>query len=159
MIRVGQGFDAHAFDASRPLVLGGVTIPGAPGLAGHSDADVLAHAVSDALLGAAKLGDLGTHFPASPRWSGASSIDILSEVGGLLERDGWRVGNVDATVIAEKPRLGAHTAGMATLMAEALGVEPGMVSVKATTSDGMGSTGRAEGIAALATVLIERDLG
>ena len=155
MIRVGTGFDVHAFDDSRPLVLGGVTIPDHPGLAGHSDADVVAHAVGDALLGAAALGDLGQMFPSNGKWKGASSIDLLREVDRALTARGWTVVNVDATVVAETPRLASHTIEMAGRLAAALGVGPERVSVKATTTDGLGFVGRREGIAALAAALIE----
>ena len=156
MTRVGQGFDAHAFDRDRPLVLGGVTIPDAPGLGGHSDADVLSHAIADALLGSSGMGDLGSHFPGTDRWKDASSLEILGEVARLLDEAGWSVVNVDATVIAEKPRLAEHLQAMADNVAGALGVEPSLVGVKATSTDGLGFTGRGEGIAALAIALIER---
>ena len=142
-MRVGFGFDAHSFDEGRPLLLGGIEIPGSPGLAGHSDADVLSHAVADALLGAARLGDLGDRFPHEERWKDASSLEILSEV------------NVDATVIAEQPRLGPHREQMIEKIAHALGIERGLVSVKATTTDEMGFTGRREGMAAFAVALVE----
>ncbi len=147
--------DAHAFDPSRPLVLGGVTIPEGPGLAGHSDADVLSHVVADALLGAARLGDLGERFPATERWKGADSIGILRECAAVLAAGGWSVSNVDATVIAESPRLTSYKDRMIDNLAAALGISPDAVSVKATTTDGMGFTGRKEGIAAMAVVLIE----
>ncbi|CAN5739089.1 2-C-methyl-D-erythritol 2,4-cyclodiphosphate synthase [soil metagenome] len=154
-MRVGLGFDAHAFDRSRPLVLGGFTIPGAPGLAGHSDADVLSHAVADALLGAAGLGDLGELFPATPEHKNAASVDLLGETVRRVRASGWEVGNVDATVIAERPRLSGHRSSMAEGIARALGVGGSAVSVKATTTDGLGFTGRAEGIAAIAVVLLK----
>ncbi len=154
-MRIGLGFDAHAFDPSRPLVLGGVTIPEGPGLIGHSDADVLGHVVADALLGAARLGDLGTRFPATEEWKGADSIAILRECATALTAAGWHVLNVDATVIAESPRLGPYKDQMTSNLAEALGIATDAVSVKATTTDGMGFTGRKEGIAAMAVVLIE----
>jgi 2-C-methyl-D-erythritol 2,4-cyclodiphosphate synthase len=154
-VRVGFGFDAHPFDARRPLVLGGIEIPGSPGLAGHSDADVLTHAIADALLGAAALGDLGDRFPHEERWKDASSLEILSEVSVLLRDRGAAVMNVDATVIAEQPRLGPHRDQMIERIAHALGIERGLVSVKATTTDQMGFTGRREGIAAFAVALVE----
>jgi 2-C-methyl-D-erythritol 2,4-cyclodiphosphate synthase len=156
LIRVGQGVDAHAFDANRRLVLGGVEIPDSPGLGGHSDADVVSHAVADALLGSAGLGDLGSRFPATDRWKDASSLDILREVARLLADDGWSVVNLDATVIAERPRLAPYLQQMAASMAEALSIETSVVSVKATSTDGLGFTGRGEGIAALAIALIDR---
>lgn len=156
MIRVGSGVDVHAFDDSRPLVLGGVTIEGHAGLTGHSDADVVCHAVADALLGAAKLGDLGAHFPGTDRWLGASSLEILTEVSHFIVDAGWRVGNADVTLIAQEPRLSPHTEAMAANVARALRIDESAVSVKATTTDSIGFTGRGEGIAALATALIER---
>lgn len=156
-MRVGSGFDAHRWTARRPLVLGGVLIPDSPGLEGHSDADVLTHAVIDALLGAAGLGDIGRHFPpGDARYRDASSIDLLREAAGLVRDAGWRVGNVDATVIAERPRLAPWSAGMRGRLAEALAVAPEQVSIKATTTDGMGFAGRGEGMAALAVALLER---
>jgi 2-C-methyl-D-erythritol 2,4-cyclodiphosphate synthase len=155
MIRVGQGFDAHAFDPERRLVLGGVTIPDAPGLGGHSDADVLSHAVADALLGAAGFGDLGSHFPGTERWKDASSLEILAECISLLAAEGWAVLNVDATVVAERPKLGPFTKDMASNIAEVLGGDAA-VNVKATSTDAMGATGRGEGMAALAVALIQR---
>lgn len=156
MMRVGQGFDVHAFDAQRPLMLGGVAIPDHPGLAGHSDADVLSHAVADALLGAASLGDLGALFPASDRWSGASSLDILRESALAVERAGWSVANVDATVIGRSPKLAPHRQQMISNLAAAVGIDGSCVSVKATTTDDLGFIGRSEGMAALAVVLIEQ---
>ena len=155
MTRVGLGFDAHSFDPSRPLVLGGVRIPEGPGLAGHSDADVLSHVIADALLGAARLGDLGGRFPATEEWKGADSIAILRECTAALTVAGWRVCNVDATVIAQTPRLTSYRDDMIDNLAGALGIASDSVSVKATTTDGMGFTGRKEGIAAMAVVLIE----
>ena len=154
-MRVGLGFDAHAFDESRPLVLGGLVVPGAPGLSGHSDADVLSHSVADALLGGACLGDLGELFPATPQWKDASSLDLLAAAVRRVRAAGWEVGNVDATVIAEKPRLAEHRSSMAAGVARAIGVSPDAVSLKATTTDGLGFTGRSDGIAALAVVLLQ----
>lgn len=155
-MRVGQGFDAHAFDAERPLMLGGVAIPDHPGLAGHSDADVLSHAVADALLGAASLGDLGTLFPSTDRWRDASSLDILKESASAVARAGWSVANVDATVIGQSPKLAPHRQEMISNLAGALSIEASCVSVKATTTDHLGFVGRSEGMAALAIVLIEQ---
>ena len=155
-MRIGQGFDAHRFTEDRSLVLGGVTIPHDYGLAGHSDADVLLHAVCDALLGAAGLGDLGSHFPdTDPQHADQDSRELVRAVGGNLRRDGWRISNIDTTVVAQRPRLGPHVADMAATIASDLEVDSGGVSVKATTSEGMGWTGRAEGIAALAVALLE----
>jgi 2-C-methyl-D-erythritol 2,4-cyclodiphosphate synthase len=153
--RVGLGFDAHRFDPDRPLVLGGVSIPDAPGLRGHSDADVVSHAVADALLGAARLGDLGVHFPATERWRGASGLDILRSASQLVAGDGWIVANVAVTVVCEQPRLGPWRGRMEARTAEALGLDDGAVSIAATTTDGMGFTGRSEGAAAIAVVLLE----
>ena len=154
MIRVGTGYDVHAFADERPLVVGGVTIPYPRGLSGHSDADVLSHALIDALLGAATLGDLGTKFPATERWRDASSLDMLAETGSLVAAAGWKVQNVDATIIAEAPKMSGYREDMRANLARALGIDEASVSVKATTTDGLGFTGRGEGIAALVTVLI-----
>lgn len=156
MIRVGIGFDVHAFSSDRPLVLGGVTIPDARGLIGHSDADVLSHAIADALLGAAGLGDLGERFPADDRWKDVSSVEILQETADAVEEAGWSVGNIDATLIAEAPRLVPFRDEMIANVAKALGVAGDAVSVKATTTDGLGFTGRGEGIAALAVVALHK---
>jgi 2-C-methyl-D-erythritol 2,4-cyclodiphosphate synthase len=156
VIQTGMGFDAHAFDDSRTLVLGGVTFPESPGLAGHSDADVLSHAIADALLGAAGLGDLGSCFPPTDRWKDASSLEILEQTAGMLADEGWAVVNVDATVIAETPRVSPARAEIVANLARALNVDPAVVSVKSTTTDGMGFVGRKEGIGALAVVLVER---
>lgn len=158
--RVGIGYDVHGFaalDAGRPLMLGGVAIPHDRGLAGHSDADVLLHALVDALLGAAALGDIGMHFPSSdPRWHDAPSHAFLAHALGLLREQGWEVGNVDATVVAEQPRLSPHIPAICAWLAEAMGVALGQVSVKSKTTDGLGFTGRSEGIACYVVALIER---
>ena len=158
MYRVGQGYDVHAFDASRPLVLGGVEIPSPRGgLAGHSDADVLAHAVASALLGSLALGDLGQHFPdTDPRWRGAASLDLLRRVVALVQERGWKLVNCDTTIVAQEPRLSLHIAAMRENLARALGVPADCVSVKATTAEKLGALGRAEGIAAHAVALVER---
>jgi 2-C-methyl-D-erythritol 2,4-cyclodiphosphate synthase len=154
--RAGIGYDAHAFGEGRVLVLGGVEFPDEPALEGHSDADVLAHAVIDALLGAAGLGDIGRHFPDDdPRFAGADSIELLAQAAALARREGWQVVNVDATVICEKPRLAPQADQMAARLAEALGLAIDRVNVKATTNEGMGFIGRGEGIAALAIAQIE----
>ncbi|MDQ3957758.1 MAG: 2-C-methyl-D-erythritol 2,4-cyclodiphosphate synthase [Actinomycetota bacterium] len=155
MGRSGIGFDAHAFEEGRPLVLGGVTVPGHDGLAGHSDADVLSHAIADALLGAAALGDLGSRFPDDERWAGASSLEILSETSALVTANGYRIEHVDASVVAQVPRLAPYREEMRSNVAAALGVASEAVSVKATTTDGLGFTGRGEGVAALAVATIE----
>ena len=154
--RVGIGYDCHPFADARRLVLGGVEIPHERGLAGHSDADVLTHAVIDALLGAASLGDIGEHFPdADERHRDADSLELLRRVVELLASRGLAVGNVDATVILEAPQIGPHRARMRDSLAGALGIEAGRVSVKATTSEGMGFIGRGEGAAALAVASVE----
>jgi len=156
-LRVGTGFDVHRLVDGRPLVLGGVDIPFERGLSGHSDADVLTHAVAGALLGAAGLGDLGHHFPpGDAQWKDARSLDLLQRVVALLAGAGWRVGNVDATVICERPRLAPHVAAMRRALADVLGVPAEAVNVKATTTEGLGATGRGEGIAAQAVALVER---
>ncbi|HVO87073.1 MAG TPA: 2-C-methyl-D-erythritol 2,4-cyclodiphosphate synthase [Casimicrobiaceae bacterium] len=158
--RIGNGFDAHAFAEGRALVIGGVTLPHDRGLAGHSDADVLLHAITDALLGALALGDLGGHFPDSDaRWRGVDSRILLRHASGLIEQRGFTIGNVDATVIAQAPRMSPHVAAMRANIAADLRCELDAVSVKATTTDRMGFTGRGDGIAALATVLLVRNGG
>lgn len=154
-MRVGSGFDAHAFAPGRDLVVGGVRIPHDLGLLGHSDADVLSHAIGDALLGAAALGDLGARFPASEEWKDASSLAILQAVAAALTEARFQIVNVDATVIAQTPRMAPHITAMREGIAGALGVAIERVSVKATSTDGLGFTGRGEGIAAMAVVSIE----
>jgi 2-C-methyl-D-erythritol 2,4-cyclodiphosphate synthase len=153
-LRIGHGFDVHRFsgDPGRPLILGGVTVPGAAGLAGHSDADVVAHAVAEALLGAAGLGDLGRHFPASdPTWAGADSMELLEQVSRLVGAQGMALVNADCTVVCERPRLVAHTDDMARRLQGVLGAP---VSVKAKRAEGLGAIGRVEGIACVAVVLL-----
>ncbi len=158
--RVGIGYDVHAFapvEAGRPLLLGGVVVPHERGLAGHSDADVLLHALVDALLGAAALGDIGTHFPSSEsRWKDAPSTAFLRHAQELLREQGWGVVNVDATVVAEHPRLTPHVPAIRAKLAEELGLSLDAISVKAKTTDGLGFTGRAEGMACYAVALIAR---
>ena len=156
-VTTGIGWDSHRLVEGRPLVLGGVRIPFERGLAGHSDADVLTHAVIDALLGAAALGDIGGHFPdTDERWAGADSIALLRTVIGLLSERGLRVVHVDATVVMERPKLAPHREAIRAELAGALGVEPGSVSVKASTGEGMGFVGRGEGVAALAVATLSR---
>jgi len=156
-IRIGNGFDVHALVAGRKLILGGVEIPWDRGLAGHSDADVLLHAVCDAMLGALALGDLGAHFPdTDPRWEGADSRMLLRHVVSLAIDRGWRIGNVDATLIAQAPKLAPYVTAMRANLAADLGCDLGDVSVKATTTERLGFAGRGEGIAGLATVLLIR---
>ncbi len=155
-VRVGQGFDIHPWsdDHERPLVLGGVVLPGERGLAGHSDADVVAHAVADALLGAAGLGDIGTHFPdTDARWRGADSLTLLAHVVGLVKTEGWSIGNVDTTVVLEAPKLGPHKAAIEERLAGVVGAP---VSVKAKRAEGLGALGRGEGIACFAVALLLR---
>ncbi len=145
--RLGLGYDSHRFGAERPLVLGGVTIPHAAGLAGHSDGDAVAHAIIDALLGAAALGDIGSLFPdTDPRWKDADSIALLGEVHRRIVAAGYGIVNVDVTVIAETPRLAPHVAAMRERLAKALGVEHGAVSVKAKTNEKMDAVGQGEGL-------------
>lgn len=157
-MRAGIGYDSHRFAQGRRLVLGGVEIPHAVGLSGHSDADVVAHAVSDALLGAASLGDIGTHFPpGDDAWRDADSIDLLARAAALVRDAGLRPVNVDVSIVCEAPRLAPHIPGMQGRLAAALGLEEGAVSVKATTNEGMGWVGRGEGIAALAVAVVARD--
>lgn len=154
-MRIGQGFDAHALKAGRRLVIGGVTIPHDRGLDGHSDADVLLHAICDALIGAAALGDIGRHFPDSdPKYRGIDSRVLLRETGALLARHGWRVVNLDSTIIAQAPRMSPHVAAMVANIAADLGVPASDISVKAKTTEKLGYTGREEGIAAHAVALI-----
>lgn len=158
MIRVGHGYDVHALVAERRLVLGGVEIPHSLGLAGHSDADVLIHAVCDALFGAAGQGDIGRHFPDSdPQYAGIESRILLRKTGELLRQQGWRVGNLDATIIAQAPRLAPYIGTMCANLAADLQVDPLVVNVKATTTEKLGFIGREEGIAVESVVLIERD--
>ena len=153
--RAGIGYDIHRLAADRRLVLGGVAIEHPTGLAGHSDGDVLLHALMDALLGAANLGDLGRHFPSDdPAYAGASSLGLLKRVGALIREAGFAVSSLDATVIAQAPRLVPHVGAMRDAIAGALGIESGQVSVKATTNDGLGVVGSGEAIAALAIALL-----
>jgi len=155
-MRAGIGFDAHAFADDRPLVLGGVEVPYHRGLVGHSDADVLAHAICDAVLGAAGLGDVGTHFPSSDaRWANEPSATFLSRVAALAADAGFSIANVDATVICEEPALAPHRDAMCEALATALRVPVSVVSVKATTTDRLGVVGRGEGAAAIAIAVLE----
>lgn len=155
MMRVGHGFDVHAFAEGRKLIVGGVDIPHPLGLAGHSDADVLLHAICDALLGAAALGDIGRHFPDSDaRYKGIDSRELLRETARLIGAKGWRVSNLDATLIAQAPKMAPHIPAMREHIAADLGVETGCVNVKATTTERLGFTGRGEGIAAEAVCLL-----
>ena len=155
--RIGEGWDVHALVPGRPLVIGGVPIAHTHGLLGHSDADVLLHAITDALLGAAGLGDIGTHFPDSDAaFKGADSAALLAEALARVQASGWRVGNVDATVVAQAPRLGPHRAAMVARIAALLGIEPGQVNVKAKTAERLGPVGQGAAIEARAVVLLIR---
>ena len=156
-LRIGHGYDVHRLVAERPLILGGVTIPYERGLLGHSDADVLAHAVMDALLGAAALGDIGGMFPDSDeRWRGADSLRLLEQVTARLAENGWAIGNVDATVLAQAPKLAPHIPEMRRRLAAAMGIDVTQVSVKATTEEHLGFTGAGEGMACHAVALLSR---
>ena len=156
-LRVGTGFDAHAFAEGVPLVLGGVRIEHGRGLAGHSDGDVLAHALTDAVLGAAGLEDIGAFFPSGdPAFAGADSVELLRKAWATVQGAGWELVNADVVLIGEQPRLASHRAAMRTRLADALGVEPDRVAVRATTTDGLGFTGRGEGLAATAVALLQR---
>ena len=153
--RIGEGWDVHQLVAGRKLIIGGVEIPYHLGLLGHSDADVLLHAITDALLGAAALGDIGKHFPdTDPQFKGADSVLLLAEAGRRVRAQGYQIGNIDSTVIAQAPRLAPHIAGMRECIAAALGLELGQVNVKAKTYEKLGPIGRGEGIEARAVVLL-----
>ncbi|MEB3336511.1 MAG: 2-C-methyl-D-erythritol 2,4-cyclodiphosphate synthase [Leptolyngbyaceae bacterium] len=155
-IRIGNGYDIHRLVTDRPLILGGVQIAHELGLLGHSDADVLTHAIMDALLGALSLGDIGHYFPPSdPQWAGADSMVLLEQVHHLIQAQGWRIGNVDSVVVAERPKLKPHIAAMRSRIATVLELQPNQVGVKATTNEQLGPVGREEGIAAYAVVLLQ----
>ena len=157
MIRIGHGYDVHAFAENRKCIIGGVTIPYEKGLLGHSDADVLLHAISDSLLGAAALGDIGKHFPdTDPEFKGADSLVLLEKVNELLVQNGYKVVNVDSTVIAQAPKLAPYIVDMRENIAKALKIDVDLVSVKATTEEKMGFTGRKEGVSAHSVCLIEK---
>lgn len=156
-MRIGHGYDSHRFADGRRLVLGGVEFPGHRGLSGHSDADAVAHAVTDALLGAAGLGDIGRHFPPSDEaWKDADSMRLLDQVVRMLEAENYQVVNVDVTVVAESPRIGPQAEAMRARLAAVLGIAPGQVSVKGKSNEGLGWIGRGEGIAAFAVALVDR---
>lgn len=156
-MRIGHGYDVHRLTEGRRLILGGVNIEYPLGLLGHSDADVLTHAVMDALLGAAALGDIGRHFPdTDPQYAGADSLRLATEVARILAENAWRIENIDATVLAQRPKLAPHIPYMRQNIATALGIDVSRVSVKATTEEGLGFTGKGEGIAAHAVCLIEK---
>jgi len=156
-MRIGHGYDVHRLVESRRLIMGGVNIPWEKGLLGHSDADVLLHAIADAMLGGLAMGDIGKHFPdTDPAFKGADSMKLLEHVVGLVRRRGYQVGNLDATIIAQRPKMAPHIQAMRENIARVCGVDVGRINVKATTEEGLGFTGIGEGIAAHAVVLMER---
>ena len=156
-MRIGHGYDVHRLVEDRKLIMGGVDIPWEKGLLGHSDADVLLHAIADAILGALAMGDIGRHFPdTDPAFKGADSMKLLAHVVGLVREKGYAVGNLDATIIAQKPKMAPHIQAMRDNIAKVCGVEVDRINVKATTEEGLGFTGRGEGISAHAVVLMER---
>lgn len=159
MIRVGQGFDVHQLTEGRKCIIGGVEIPFEKGLAGHSDADVLLHAITDAILGALALGDIGKHFPdTDPKYKDADSLQLLKEVWAMVQDRGYQLGNLDATIIAQKPKMAPHIPRMVMIIAAALEADPGRINVKATTTEQLGFTGRGEGIAAQSVVCLTKDM-
>jgi 2-C-methyl-D-erythritol 2,4-cyclodiphosphate synthase len=154
-LRIGNGYDIHRLVEGRPLILGGVTLPHSHGLDGHSDADVLTHAIMDALLGALSLGDIGLYFPpGDPQWAGADSLKLLAQVNAMVQDRGWTVCNVDSVIVAEQPKMKPHIEAMRSRLAAVLGVDPSQVGVKATTNEGLGPVGRQEGIAVHAVALL-----
>ena len=156
-MRIGMGYDVHCLTEDRKLILGGVDIPYEKGLLGHSDADVLLHAIMDALLGAAALGDIGKHFPdTDPAYKGISSVELLKHVGGLLAEHGYRIGNIDATIIAQRPKMAPHIQAMRENTAKALNIDVDQINIKATTEEGLGFTGEGVGIASNAICMIEK---
>ncbi|NEO31330.1 MAG: 2-C-methyl-D-erythritol 2,4-cyclodiphosphate synthase [Symploca sp. SIO3C6] len=154
-IRIGNGYDIHRLVVERPLILGGVDIPHELGLLGHSDADVLTHAIMDAMLGALSLGDIGHYFPPTdPQWAGADSLVLLTQVNQLLQTQGWRISNIDSVIVAERPKLKPHLKTMRDRLATTLELEPNQIGIKATTNEKLGPVGREEGIAAYAVTLL-----
>jgi 2-C-methyl-D-erythritol 2,4-cyclodiphosphate synthase len=159
MIRVGQGYDVHQLVEGRKCIIGGVDIPYEKGLLGHSDADVLLHAISDAILGALGLGDIGKHFPdTAPEYKDANSLELLKQVWQLAKEKGYRLGNSDSTIIAQKPKMASHIPAMVTIIAEALEAKSDQINIKATTTEWLGFTGRGEGIAVQSVVCLFRDV-
>ncbi len=159
-LRIGNGYDIHRLVGDRPLILGGVQIPHDLGLLGHSDADVLTHAIMDALLGALSLGDIGHYFPPTdPQWAGADSLKLLEQVDQLIHQNGWQIGNLDTVIVAERPKLKPHIATMRDRLAAVLHLAPDQIGIKATTNEKLGPVGREEGIAAYAVVLLVKDEG
>jgi 2-C-methyl-D-erythritol 2,4-cyclodiphosphate synthase len=156
-LRIGNGYDIHRLVTGRPLILGGVKIPHEMGLLGHSDADVLTHAIMDAMLGALSLGDIGHYFPPTDaKWAGADSLELLKQVYGLVQEKGWRVSNIDSVVVAERPKLKPHIGEMRSRLASVLNLEPDQIGVKATTNEKLDAVGQEAGIAAYAVVLLEK---
>ena len=154
-IRIGNGYDIHQLVADRPLILGGVTIPHGLGLLGHSDADVLTHAIMDALLGALGMGDIGHYFPPSdPKWKGADSLLLLQQVLSIIQSQGWNIGNIDSTIVAEQPKLKPHLKSMRSTLAQTMAIKIDQISIKATTNEKLGPVGREEGICAYAVALL-----
>lgn len=154
-IRIGNGYDIHRLVSDRPLILGGVNIPHELGLLGHSDADVLTHAIMDALLGALSLGDIGHYFPpGDPQWAGADSLKLLAQVHQLVQERGWQVGNIDSVIVAERPKLKPHLAAMGDRLSAVLKVKPDQIGIKATTNEKLGPEGREEGISAYAVAVL-----
>ena len=154
-IRIGNGYDIHRLIEGRPLILGGIEISHSLGLLGHSDADVLTHAIMDAMLGALSLGDIGHYFPPSePKWAGANSLTLLEQVNQLIESHGWQIGNIDSTIVAERPKLKPHLKAMRDRLAQTLSLKPEQIGIKATTNEQLGPVGREEGICAYAVVLL-----
>jgi len=159
MFRIGNGYDIHRLVPDRPLILGGVRIDHELGLLGHSDADVLTHAIMDAMLGALSLGDIGHYFPPSdPQWQGADSLKLLQQVDRLVQAKGWQIGNIDSVIVAERPKLKPHIAAMRDRLAGVLHLQPDQIGVKATTNEKLDATGREEGIAAYAVILLTQAL-
>ncbi|KOP25149.1 2-C-methyl-D-erythritol 4-phosphate cytidylyltransferase [Hapalosiphon sp. MRB220] len=157
-IRIGNGYDMHRLVSDRPLILGGINIPHSLGLLGHSDADVLTHAIMDAMLGALSLGDIGHYFPPSdPQWAGANSLVLLSKVDQLIRKQGWQIGNIDSVVVAERPKLKPHIEKMKEKIAGILQLQPNQVGIKATTNEKLGPVGEEQGICAYAVVLLSQN--
>ncbi len=157
-IRIGNGYDIHQLVTGRPLILGGIEVPHSSGLLGHSDADVLIHAIMDALLGALGMGDIGHYFPPSdPKWKGADSKILMEQVAAIIQSAGWKIGNIDSTVVAEQPKLKPHLKPMRNAIAKILQIEIEQISIKATTNEKLGPVGREEGICAYAVVLLIKD--
>jgi 2-C-methyl-D-erythritol 2,4-cyclodiphosphate synthase len=157
-LRIGNGYDIHRLVSDRPLILGGIHIPHSLGLLGHSDADALTHAIIDAMLGALSLGDIGHYFPPTdPQWAGADSQTLLTQVHALIRNQGWRIGNLDTVIVAERPKIKPHITEMRDRLAQTLAIDPNQIGIKATTNEKLGPVGREEGIAAYAVALLVKD--